>query len=224
MKSDGCTFLLMGLFCYVIKEFFNLSFSIFGAFKAAIPKISFNRHLSIKVTFWTLQTYLQIESGSLPWNGYFPQSLLLFEETDYQLYWTEQAWANDSSYLWLQRHFKTFLIMIKWHKTYYLGNQRKVLSYHTWKEFPSTVSKDKQNTLVPTGLFGVLCQKHSYFIACVLTKVENYQWTPKEKSYQFKFQTNSNLNSIKPSTKNKTITIKALGNKHYWVKNKSMLN
>ena len=85
--------------------------------KQLYRKISFNRHLSIKVTFWTLQTYLQIESGSLPWNGYFPQSLLLFEETDYQLYWTAQAWANDSSYLWLQRHFKTFLIMIKWHKT-----------------------------------------------------------------------------------------------------------
>ena len=150
--------------------------------------------------FWTLQTHLQLESDSPPLNGYFPQSLLLFEETDSLLYWTEQAWVNDSSYLWLQRHFKTFLIMIKWHKTYYLGNQRKVLSYHTWKEFPSTVSKNKQNTLVPIALFEVLCQKHSYFIARVLTKVENYQWTPKEKSYQTQTPISIQLNQV-PRTK-----------------------
>lgn len=199
MKPDGRTFLLT--VCSVMRSRgFQPEFQHLVPLKQLYHKVSFNRHLSTKITFWTLQTHLQLESDSPPLNGYFPQSLLLFEETDSLLYWTEQAWVNDSSYLWLQRHFKTFLIMIKWHKTYYLGNQRKVLSYHTWKEFPSTVSKNKQNTLVPIALFEVLCQKHSYFIARVLTKVENYQWTPKEKSYQTQTPISIQLNQV-PRTK-----------------------
>lgn len=65
--------------------------------------------------------------------------------------------------------------MIKWHKTYYLGNQRKVLSYHTWKEFLSTASKNKQNTLVPIALFEVLSAKNIPISLLVFLKVENYQ-------------------------------------------------
>jgi hypothetical protein len=59
------------------------------------------------------QNYLQTKSDSLPLNGYFPQSQPLFEVIDYLLYWTELAWVNYSSYLWLQRHLETFLNMIK---------------------------------------------------------------------------------------------------------------